>query len=297
MHSFKLTEPGFGWAYNSNFLDTVSKTFLEFYSARGRANRMLDQNNEIMLATQYGALKMFLLLTSKIGRAIHRLPRTRRILSDFFAFQLLEISTDLLDDLIRRERQGQPGLGTIPFLQPENEFYPKRNQARQYLSTMETSSLLALAANISCELEWRFPSFVQGDIPKDRQRTDILHHSQDTFASFRASYLLMRHILAQIMVNPMSPKPGVQIPVTLSDTTQSEGEAAYKPQHKARSIFSSSPSPKDVLSAGGEGFTDPLATYFNEAASKKENRGVNTPVSEWSDCSSNFSFPNSDTDY
>jgi len=92
--------------------------------------------------------------------------------------QFLELSTDVYDELVRRqafERRGAPGSApgddTPPFLQPEPTFYPKRNQARQKLASLAAPRFRELASDIFCELERRFPRFAAGDIPRAASRS------------------------------------------------------------------------------------------------------------------------------
>lgn len=79
--------------------------------------------------------------------------------------QFHELSTDVFDELQRRQAaQPLPGRPprqdkVPPFLQPRPAFHEKRNQARQKLSSLQTSRFRDLSTDVFCELERRFPHF------------------------------------------------------------------------------------------------------------------------------------------
>ncbi|KAI1314185.1 hypothetical protein F5Y03DRAFT_380987 [Xylaria venustula] len=85
--------------------------------------------------------------------------------------QFLELSTDVFDELMRRQMKrpppgAPPNAGPPPFLQPEPNFHPKRNQARQKLSTLGSPRFRDLATDVFCELERRIPAFVASVTPR-----------------------------------------------------------------------------------------------------------------------------------
>ncbi|KAI4597136.1 component of the polarisome [Pestalotiopsis sp. 9143b] len=130
---------------------------------------MRDDENVVTLGVHYVALKKFLQSTSKDGRANPPPNRARDKLLRLSAVQFLELSTDVYDELLRRERlsrSGANGPKPPPFLQPEDNFHPKRNQARQKLSTLGPPRFRDLATDVFCELERRFEGFARGDIPR-----------------------------------------------------------------------------------------------------------------------------------
>ena len=81
--------------------------------------------------------------------------------------QFHELSTDVYDELQRRQAFGPPGRPSPrhvpPFLQPRNEFHEKRNQARQKLSSLQDPRFRDLSTDVFCELERRFPHFQRMD--------------------------------------------------------------------------------------------------------------------------------------
>lgn len=100
-----------------------------------------------------------------------RPSRAKDKLTRLSAVQFQELSTDVYDESIRREQDrkrggpGAPGNETPKFLLPKNNFHPKRNQARQKLSTLPLERFRQLATDVFYELERRFPRFTNGDFP------------------------------------------------------------------------------------------------------------------------------------
>ena len=89
--------------------------------------------------------------------------------------QFLELSTDVFDELQRRQAAapplGPPGRPAPPvpqnvpqYLMPRNDFHEKRNQARQKLSSLQSQRFRDLATDVFCELERRFPQFQGQDL-------------------------------------------------------------------------------------------------------------------------------------
>ncbi|KAF2711843.1 hypothetical protein K504DRAFT_374566 [Pleomassaria siparia CBS 279.74] len=134
----------------------------------GRKMPMLEET----LGEHYRVLKVYLApyLTDEKGNP--RPSRAKDKLTRLSAVQFQELSTDVYDESIRREDDkkrggpGAPGNNTPNFLLPKNNFHPKRNQARQKLSTLPLERFRQLATDVYYELERRFPRFAAGDIPR-----------------------------------------------------------------------------------------------------------------------------------
>jgi Spa2 homology domain (SHD) of GIT len=76
--------------------------------------------------------------------------------------------TDVYDELRRRQRASNPQAGqTPPYLLPKDTFHPKRNQARQKLSTLPDARFKDLATDVFYELERRFPNFTGDNINRN----------------------------------------------------------------------------------------------------------------------------------
>ena len=89
--------------------------------------------------------------------------------------QFQELSTDVYDELQRREPVTPlPPGDTPPFLPPKPDFHPKRNQARQKLSTLPGDRFRDLATDVFYELERRFPRFSSGLLPSFSSPTNSM---------------------------------------------------------------------------------------------------------------------------
>ncbi|KAL0935089.1 cell polarity protein [Colletotrichum truncatum] len=138
--------------------------------ARSESGRSIrEEQAEGILGEHYVALKNFL----NGGQGGRPTPpnKARDKLLRLSPVQFLELSTDVYDELIRRQSLGRrpsgPGAqNPPPYLLPEPNFHPKRNQARQKLSSLGPPRFRDLATDVFCELERRFPRFAAGDIPR-----------------------------------------------------------------------------------------------------------------------------------
>ncbi|KAK7738072.1 component of the polarisome [Diaporthe eres] len=125
-----------------------------------------------VLGEHYVALKRYLSQTSRDGKPNPPANKARDKLQRLTGVQFLELSTDVFDELLRRQAfsrrppNAPPSVGPPPYLIPEDTFHPKRNQARQKLSSLGPPRFRDLATDVFCELERRYPRFVAGDIPR-----------------------------------------------------------------------------------------------------------------------------------
>ncbi|XP_044715357.1 spa2-like domain (SHD) of GIT [Hirsutella rhossiliensis] len=140
------------------------------YSARSEGNRNSTRTDidESVLNEHYLALKTF--LNARDANSRQQPNKARDKLLRLSSVQFHELSTDVFDELIRRQAtarapQNAPN-GPPNFLLPEKTFHPKRNQARQRLSSLGPPRFRDLAADVFHELERRFPHFVDGDVPR-----------------------------------------------------------------------------------------------------------------------------------
>ncbi|KAH6609258.1 hypothetical protein Trco_002604 [Trichoderma cornu-damae] len=137
-------------------------------SEAGGDNSLATAIDDGVLGEHYVALRAFLMardpnIKQQPNKARDKLLRLSPV-------QFFELSTDVYDELVRRQAAARipPNAPNMPpsFLLPEKSFHPKRNQARQRLSSLGPPRFRDLAADVFHELERRFPQFVGGDIPR-----------------------------------------------------------------------------------------------------------------------------------
>lgn len=136
-----------------------------------QSNRKMQQLEET-LSEHFRVLKAYLGPYLNDAQGNPRPSRAKDKLTRLSAVQFQELSTDVYDESIRREDDrkrggpGAPGNETPKFLLPKNNFHPKRNQARQKLSTLPLERFRQLATDVFYELERRFPRFTASDMPR-----------------------------------------------------------------------------------------------------------------------------------
>lgn len=134
-------------------------------------NRKMAVLEETM-AEHFRVLKIYLGPYLNDAQGNPRPSRAKDKLTRLSGVQFQELSTDVYDESLRREqdrKRGGPGAptnDTPKYLLPKNNFHPKRNQARQKLSTLPLERFRQLATDVFYELERRFPRFTAGDVPR-----------------------------------------------------------------------------------------------------------------------------------
>lgn len=123
---------------------------------------------EDQLQQHHRILKGFLAPTiAAQGQAAKAPSRARDKLLRLSPVQFQELSTDVYDELLRRQDQQRTGGAhgwTVPnFLLPKPNYHPKRNQARQKLSSLAGQKFNELAMDVYYELERRFPKLATMD--------------------------------------------------------------------------------------------------------------------------------------
>ncbi|KAF4630297.1 hypothetical protein G7Y89_g7845 [Cudoniella acicularis] len=149
-------------------------TGLYAQSDSGRSAK--DAQFEASLSEHYVALKRYLAASLRDEKGNPRPNRARDKLLRLSPVQFQELSTDVFDELLRRQQSSRrnpngpngppPEGGPPPYLLPKDSFHPKRNQARQKLSTLPPPRFRDLATDVFYELERRFPRFAAGDISR-----------------------------------------------------------------------------------------------------------------------------------
>ncbi|KAL9601671.1 MAG: hypothetical protein Q9219_002391 [cf. Caloplaca sp. 3 TL-2023] len=126
---------------------------------------------EEALSQHYAILKRYLAQSLRDEKGNAKPNRARDKLLRLSPVQFQELSTDVYDELLRRQSaagQQMNGPGQVPFyLLPKDNFHPKRNQARQKLATLPPPRFRDLATDVFYELERRFPRFAATDIPRN----------------------------------------------------------------------------------------------------------------------------------
>ena len=139
-------------------------------SENGRSRK--EEQFEAILSEHYLSLKRFLASSLRDEKGNPRPNRARDKLLRLSSVQFQELSTDVFDELMRRQQTSRrpPTAngdgGPPPFLIPKDDFHPKRNQARQKLSTLPPARFRDLATDVFYELERRFPRFAGGEISR-----------------------------------------------------------------------------------------------------------------------------------
>ena len=134
---------------------------------------------EEKLSQHYSILKRFLAQSLRDEKGNPKPNRARDKLLRLSPVQFQELSTDVYDELLRRQSssgQQRDGPGQVPpYLLPKENFHPKRNQARQKLATLPPPRFQDLATDVFYELERRFPMFAARDISRNGSPALSMH--------------------------------------------------------------------------------------------------------------------------
>ncbi|CAH0056688.1 unnamed protein product [Clonostachys solani] len=141
-------------------------------SESGRNSTLNSPRNELQdeatMSEHYRALKLFLMHRDPNNKGPLNKARDKLLRLSFDQF--FELSTDVYDELTRRQAAARvpPDAPNAPprFLVAEEGFHPKRNQARQRLSSLGPPRFRDLIQDVCHELERRFPRFVGVAIPR-----------------------------------------------------------------------------------------------------------------------------------
>lgn len=180
VHSSNTTDGGMSMARPNGNPSPPSSVGRSSDGAALYASGMTDQGTntrkimslEETLGEHYRVLRIYLAPYLNDEKGNPRPSRAKDKLTRLSAVQFQELSTDVYDESLRREQDRQrggpnaPGNDTPRFLLPKNNFHPKRNQARQKLSTLPLERFRQLATDVFYELERRFPRFTGGDIQR-----------------------------------------------------------------------------------------------------------------------------------
>jgi hypothetical protein len=128
---------------------------------------MFRPEHEDALHKHYVMLRQYLASSLRDEKGNIRPNRARDKLLRLSVTQFMELSTDVFDELVRREDDRLKRVQDVPrFLLPKTTFHPKRNQARQKLSTLPLDRFRQLATDVFYELERRIPRFASGEMSR-----------------------------------------------------------------------------------------------------------------------------------
>jgi len=143
---------------------------------RGPLARQDSKLNDEQVVQQHAALKRLLEPYLSAEKNSAKANKARDKLLRLTKIQFQELSTDVYDELQRRQGGGDRlssattsttnNEPATPYLLPKAIFHPKRNQARQKLSTLPTIRFRDLATDVFYELERRYPQFIGGSISR-----------------------------------------------------------------------------------------------------------------------------------
>ena len=119
---------------------------------------------EESLSRHYNKFKYYLANQPPGERSSTKPNRARDKLLRLSPVQFQELSTDVFDELLRREEFRRRGNVVPEHLPRKDGFHDKRNQARQKLATLPDKRFTDLASDVFFELERRFPRLPGGDI-------------------------------------------------------------------------------------------------------------------------------------
>ena len=154
----------------------------------GRPHVSDDQKEESTsikesVAPHYAILNRYLTEKRQNPKKIPKMSRARDKLLRLSSVQFQELSTDVYDELLRRQAltsaEGNDTHSGLSYLLPKENFHPKRNQARQKLSTLPSSRFPDLATDVISELERRFPNLAAKDSPRGSPALVIQSESKE----------------------------------------------------------------------------------------------------------------------
>ncbi|TVY94244.1 Protein SPA2 [Lachnellula willkommii] len=140
-----------------------SSTGTGLYASSDSSRNIKDSQFEGILSEHYIALKRYLAASLRDEKGNPRPNRARDKLLRLSAVQFQELSTDVFDELLRRQQTSRrppnggppPQNGPPTYLLAKDSFHPKRNQARQKLSTLPPPRcLLRIGEEVSPVCGW-----------------------------------------------------------------------------------------------------------------------------------------------
>lgn len=250
-----------------------SSTATDIYArSEGGRSKNRDADNEAVLGEHYVALKRYLSQTSRDGKPTLPANKARDKLQRLTSVQFLELSTDVFDELLRRQAfsrrppNAPPSVGPPPYLLAEDNFHPKRNQARQKLSSLGPPRFRDLATDVFCELERRFPRFVAGDIPRLTSPVSSRGPSRPGTAMSQMSQYPPRGMSRRQPSNASSIRGALQDAYDIPPSPGMPPSNYERPQPKQFQSNTIIPNKSTMVEEGDDGPDDAPVVYNNGAS-------------------------------
>jgi len=141
-------------------------------NSRSSDGTLSDQQSNKYRRMEAELLQHYSVLKANLRGGAQQPPRPNKARDKLLRLspvQFHELSTDVFDELQRRQASAPSSLGQPPprpvpqYLLPRNDFHEKRNHARQRLSSLQDTRFRELSTDVFCELERRFPHFQRMD--------------------------------------------------------------------------------------------------------------------------------------
>ncbi|KAF2859412.1 hypothetical protein K470DRAFT_258895 [Piedraia hortae CBS 480.64] len=170
---------------------------------RDSGRSLLRPEHEDRLLKHQAVFRDYLAVKLRDEQGNSRPNKARDKLLRLSATQFMELSTDVYDELIRREDMRTKRVPNVPpALPPKRDFHPKRNQARQRLASLPPPRFTQLAADVFYELERRIPRYNVADPDRPGSSGSALN-TRPPLSPLGAPPLSPMHPLS-----PMGPIPG-----------------------------------------------------------------------------------------
>ena len=209
-------------------------------------------------------------LKSHLAKVEQTAPRSnaREKLTRLSKQQFTELSTDVYDELMRRQNNAKNG-NTQPFLAVRDEFHPKRNQARQKLATLPKNRFKDLASDVFFELERRFPELKQEFRPeaitREKEREQQMRQEAEALLQRKDSLGQPQPSTSDRIVPAKSTLVEEDIAVPYSANASKAGNRSN--DNDAFSERVSSPLRDSTGSNGVNGIPDNRSTMYSQASS------------------------------
>ncbi|KAF2773473.1 hypothetical protein EJ03DRAFT_323966 [Teratosphaeria nubilosa] len=219
----------------------------------GRArSKTVDEDR---LQRHYHVLKGYLGASLRDEKGNIKPNKARDKLLRLSVTQFMELSTDVYDELVRREDQRVQRVASVPpSLPPKRDFHPKRNQARQKLSTLPTERFRQLATDVYYELERRIPRFVGSEMDRPMSGASVRSMGMRPPPGYRGP--------------PPPPGPGARVPMVPNGMPPPNGmsppNAPYQ-NFRPHSPGPGGPARPPTGSSDGSNFNRPLPKTFQSS--------------------------------